>query len=77
MAKWTLPELKPNQNYKNSYRITARFFAWIENHVKSGTIKSIDQSLRNHTYNEETWKDLTGKNLNELWADYLNNPSIT
>lgn len=76
-ANWTLPALKPGHTYKNSYRITARFFAWIEIKTKQGTIKSVDDSLRNHTYTEETWKKLTGKNLDELWADYLANPSIT
>lgn len=75
-AKWALPALQPTHTYKNSYRVTARFFAWIENKVKSGTIKSLDKSLRNHTYKEEAWKDLTGKNLNELWTDYVNNPAI-
>ena len=73
-SKWTLPDLKPTHHYKNSYRITARFFVWIENKVKSGSIRLIDQSLRDHTYNEEIWKNITGKNLDELWADYTLNP---
>jgi len=29
-AKWALPALKPEHHYKNSYRITAGFFNWIE-----------------------------------------------
>ncbi|MBC7617168.1 MAG: secretory protein [Pedobacter sp.] len=75
-SKWTLPELKPTHHYKNSYRITARFFAWIENNVKSGTIQEIDKSLRERTYTAEIWKNKTGKDIDELWADYLKNPSI-
>jgi hypothetical protein len=76
-AKWTLPELKPEHSYKNSYRITARFFVWMEKTVKPGMIKTIDQQLRDHTYTAESWNKLTGKNLDELWAAYVQNPSIS
>jgi hypothetical protein len=76
-AKWTLPELKPEHSYKNSYRITARFFVWMEKTVKPGIIKTIDKQLRDHTYTAESWNKLTGKNLDELWAAYVQNPSIS
>ena len=75
-AKWTLPALKPEHTYKNSYRITARFFAWIEKHVKAGTIKAVDASLRNHSYKPELWTTLTGKDLDALWAEYVKNPEL-
>lgn len=75
-AKWTLPDLKPEHSYKNSYRITARFFTWIEKHVKEGTIKTVDASLRDHTYTAEIWTKLTGKDLDGLWADYVKNPQL-
>ena len=75
-AKWTLPELKADHHYKNSYRITARFFQWIEQHVKSGVIKTVDASLRDHSYTPEIWTKLTGKDLDALWADYVKNPQI-
>ncbi len=75
-AKWTLPDVKPTQSYTNSYRITARFFAWMEAKVKPGIIKVVDKSLRDHTYTDGIWKNMTGKNLDELWADYLKNPAI-
>ena len=75
-AKWALPALKPEHHYKNSYRITAGFFNWIEKKEKTGTIKTVDKSLRDHTYTPEIWKQLTRKDLDELWADYVKNPSI-
>ena len=75
-AKWTLPDLKPEHSYKNSYRITARFFAWIEKNVKAGTIKAVDAALRDHTYTNAIWTNLTGKDLDGLWADYVKNPQI-
>lgn len=76
-ANWTLPALKPEHSYKNSYRITARFFVWMEDKVKPGIIKTIDKQLRDHTYTVESWNKLTGKSLDELWAAYVQNPSIS
>jgi hypothetical protein len=75
-AKWTLPELKPEHSYKNSYRITARFFAWMEAKIKPGIIKKVDASLRDHTYTNELWNAQTGKNLDELWAEYIKESTI-
>jgi hypothetical protein len=75
-AKWSLPALKPDHSYKNSYRITAAFFAWIEKSVKPGTIKAVDASLRDHTYTKEIWTKLTGKDLDALWADYVKNSQV-
>ena len=75
-AKWALPELKPEHTYKNSYRITARFFTWIEKKVKPGTIKAVDASLRDHTYTADIWAKLTGKDLDGLWTDYVKNPQL-
>ena len=75
-AKWALPALKPEHHYKNSYRITARFFQWIEAKVKAGTIKAVDASLRDHSYTPEIWAKLTGKDLDTLWSDYVKNPEI-
>jgi hypothetical protein len=75
-SKWSLPDLKPNHHYKNSYRITARFFAWMENKVKPGIVKQVDKSLREHTYTAGIWKTITGKDLDELWVDYSKNPTL-
>lgn len=75
-AKWALPDLKPEHSYKNSYRITARFFTWIEKNLKAGTIKAVDASLRDHTYTSSIWANLTGKDLDVLWADYVKNPQL-
>lgn len=75
-ANWTLPEYKASQSYTNSYRVTARFFIWIEKTVKPGFVKDVDAKLRKHTYTENTWKDETGKTLDELWADYSASPAI-
>jgi hypothetical protein len=75
-SKWYLPAFKASQSYKNSYRVTARFFEWIDQKVKPGVAIALDKELRAHTYTEATWAALTGKNVDELWADYAKDPEI-
>ncbi len=75
-AKWTLPEYKSSQSYTNSYRITARFFIWLENKVKKGIVKNLDNAMRTNTYTDGFWKNETGKTVDELWAQYGQNPSL-
>ncbi|RZK52919.1 MAG: secretory protein, partial [Pedobacter sp.] len=75
-SKWSLPNYNEKQNYTNSYRITARFFVWLEKNIKPGLISTLDAQLRAHQYNEQSWLTLTGKNLPELWAAYAKNPAV-
>ncbi|RYX80614.1 secretory protein [bacterium] len=75
-ANWVLPAYKVGQSYENSYRITARFLVWLENSVKPGIVKELDEQLRAHAFTENSWKKLTGKSLDELWLNYTANPVI-
>ena len=75
-AKWALPDYKPTQNYDNAYRITARFLVWIEEKVKPGVVKEFNTELRLHVFTDNSWKEQTGKTLDELWKQYAANPVI-
>ncbi|TWR23869.1 secretory protein [Mucilaginibacter pallidiroseus] len=75
-ANWKLPDYSAKQNYDNSYRVTARFFTWIEKKVKKGFVKKMDSLMRDHKYTDNAWKDITGKTVTELWAEYSANPVI-
>lgn len=75
-AKWVLPDYKPTQNYDNAYRVTARFLFWIEEKVKPGIVKELDKQMREHTYTDDSFKNLTGKNVDELWKTYIADPAI-
>jgi len=75
-AGWKLPDYKATQNYDNAYRITARFLVWMEAKVKPGIVKTLDEQMRAHTFTDNTWKNLTGKTVDELWKDYSENPAI-
>jgi hypothetical protein len=75
-AEWALPDFRSTQSYTNSYRITARFLAWLESHNYKGIVKKLDNSLREHTFTKDTWKKETGKSLDELWTAYSENPAL-
>ena len=76
-AGWSLPKFSTSQNYKNSYRITARFLAWLEYSGYKGIVKKLDQAGRDKTYDKGgIWKKLTGKTIDELWLTYSQNPTL-
>jgi hypothetical protein len=75
-AKWALPAYKSTQNYDNAYRVTARFLLWMEEKVKPGIVKEVDSRLRKHTFTDNTFKDLTGKTVDELWKTYSADPTV-
>jgi hypothetical protein len=73
---WSLATYQSGQNYDAGYQVTARFLLWIENKVKPDFVKLTDAQLRAHTFTDDTWKQLTGKTLTELWAAYTSNPTL-
>ena len=75
-AGWKLPDVNPNQNYTNSYRITARFLTWLEEKKDEKIVDQLDHAMRNHNYREDIWKEITGKTVDELWKEYVANPAI-
>ncbi len=73
-ANWRLPAYNSKQSYENSYRITARFFYWIEKNVDKELVKKLDHAMRTKTYSDSFWSKNTGKSLSQLWDDYGKNP---
>mgnify|MGYP003575118491 FL=1 len=76
-ASWTLPKYSARQSYTDSYRVTARFFYWLEKNGYKGLVKSLDNAMRTKTYTEGFWQANTGKSVKELWAAYSEKPDIT
>lgn len=75
-AGWKLPEYSDRQKYSDGYRVTARFLAWIEARVKKGAVKALNTALRNHTYTADSWKEITGKPVADLWLEYAKDPAL-
>ncbi|MDR2563908.1 MAG: basic secretory family protein [Prevotellaceae bacterium] len=76
LGGWSLPEYNVKQSYTDSYRITARFLLWIEVNKGASVLEKLDAAMRDHTYNEEIWKKLTGKSIDELWKEYSKSPEL-
>lgn len=75
-SNWKLPDYSTRQNFDNAYRITARFFVWIEKNYDKKFVKKLDKTMRERAYTAEFTKERTGKTFAELWAEYGANPSI-
>lgn len=73
---WALPPYAPDHHYTDSYRITARFFVWIEKRVKRRVVKALDSAARSKTYNHTFWTTQTGRSIDELWRAYTLQPAI-
>lgn len=75
-GKWTMPDLGPTHNYDNAYRITARFFLWITQNYQKDFIVKLNEAARTNKYTTDFWKDNTGKTVEELWKQYVANPTV-
>ncbi|MET0462205.1 MAG: basic secretory protein-like protein [Chitinophagaceae bacterium] len=73
-GNWSLPAFKETQSYTNSYRITARFLAWLEKNVNKKIVDQLDEASRKGNYTANSWKEFTGRSVDELWKDYAANP---
>lgn len=75
-ADWKLPDVTETQNYDNSYRVSARFFAWIVQNKNKKFVEKMDKIMREHHYCDAVWLKLTGNSPAELWKEYIANPEI-
>lgn len=73
---WSLTPFSSSHRYTNSYRITARFLVWLEKNISPRIVDDLDTAMRSKTYSQDTWKQLTGKTVDELWEAYSLRPEI-
>lgn len=73
-AGWSLPTLHPQQHYTDSYRVTARFFVWLQEQHGAGHLESLDRLLRTGDYADGWWLTRFQKTLEQLWSDYQGRP---
>ncbi|MDB6129555.1 MAG: basic secretory protein [Verrucomicrobiales bacterium] len=58
--------------YDASYRITANFLNWATDKYDHDLVRKLNEVARQGKYNEEVWKNITGKSVEELgqeWKD--------
>ncbi len=75
-GNWSLPAYKESHHYTNAYRVTARFFVWLEKNTKNDLIQKLDKAMRTRSYTSSFWTAETGKTIDELWTAYGANPSL-
>jgi hypothetical protein len=65
---WNLPErLTPKQSYKDSYRTTGRFLLWLDE-KHPGTVDKVHQRMQSREFALGDLKTMTGKTIDELWS---------
>jgi hypothetical protein len=63
------------QSYRDGYRVTAMFLAWIERTHDKTIVRRLNEALRKSEYRYDLFKQSTGKSLDRLWADFLDDES--
>jgi hypothetical protein len=59
-----------NAKYDASYRVTANFLSWASATYDKELVKKLNAAARDGRYNDALWKDLTGKTVDELGAEW-------
>lgn len=62
---------KEKATYKDSYRTTAAFLAWITWKYDKRIVRKLDQALREGTYTDAIFGDVTGRSLDALWEEFV------
>jgi Peptidase of plants and bacteria len=58
-------------NYTDSYRTTGAFLNYLVQQQDEKLVEKFNAAMREGRYSEDLWKELTGKTVDELWADYI------
>ena len=69
--KPTPPKINAKASYKDGYKTSATFLAWIEKTKDREIIRKLNQLLRTGGYKEELFKEWTGSDLDTLWKEFL------
>ncbi|MCC9606973.1 basic secretory family protein [Blastopirellula sp. JC732] len=69
------PLNRDRAKYTDGYNNTAAFLAFLTWKYDRRIVPKLDGALRGREYNEKMFEELTGKSLDDLWADFMaNNP---
>ncbi|HON07856.1 MAG TPA: basic secretory protein-like protein, partial [Verrucomicrobiota bacterium] len=54
----------------DSYKTTAIFLEWAEKKYDKELVKKLNKPLREGKFKIDMFKDITGKTVDELWAEF-------
>lgn len=58
-------------SYRDSYRTTAAFLAWISWKYDKRIVPRLDSALRQGMYSDAIFGDVTGRSLDALWEEFV------
>jgi|GEM_PF-778507 len=65
------PRPEKAQGFRDSYQVAAGFLFWLECGPAPGIVRQLNASLQRGAYRESIFMDRTGRDLEQLWKDYL------
>jgi hypothetical protein len=65
------PKISPKANYKDGYKTSATFLAWIEKNKDKEIVRKLNELLREGKYKEDVFKEWTGSDLDALWKEFI------
>ena len=64
--------VNPNRaSYRDAYQVTAGFFMWIAVTYDTEFVRKLNEMGRKRTYSEDFFEQVSGKKLDDLWAEYV------
>jgi hypothetical protein len=68
--KAVTPKERRKGSYKDAYRTTASFFAWLVDKHDKELVKKLNAAMRSGKYADDLFREWTGKDVDTLWKDY-------
>jgi hypothetical protein len=62
---------RQKSNYRQGYGTTGAFLAWMVRKYDRRIVLRLDAALRTQTYKPDLFRELTGKDLDELWGEFI------
>ncbi|KAI0334356.1 plant basic secretory protein [Cubamyces sp. BRFM 1775] len=66
------------EKWDAGYQATAYFLDWIEGRYGDGSIRELNEGMKDKEYDEHIFKDITGRKISKLWKlykEHLEGPS--
>ncbi len=70
LTSFSLPAYSSSQKYTDSYRVTARFYLWLNKNVDPTFMEQFNEGLKCEAYTSGLFVKITGKTVDELWQMY-------
>jgi hypothetical protein len=65
------PKISAKASYRDGYKTSATFLAWIEKTKDRDIIRKLNERLRGGGFKEEQFKEWTGSDLDTLWKEFI------